>query len=278
MSKKIFISLTQKDAGLADAMSCAVEELYGGHVETFYSTKKELEGGIRGGDNWFQWIVEQVQSCDLAVILLTPNSVQKPWIMWESGAVYGAALANGGEEITKVLPIVYQLKSSELPSPIQNSNTQYRYGDRSSGIRQIFDELYARFQMDFSDSARVDYGRKYQKATETYLDEVKLQLKNAAALPSHNVVEEWRHRLDELAREDRISEVPTLHRWMDVTFGLDEGDPQPIDMRIHAMVSRNLHERQRLSECYRTIQFSAATSAKRYIYSPQFGSSLSRIQ
>lgn len=234
MTKKVFISLTKKDSGLADAMSNAINELFGGHVATYYSTKKELEGGIRGGENWFQWIVEQVRQCDLAFILVTPNSVQKPWIMWESGAVYGAALADGTTQVTKVRPVIFQLRSSELPSPIRDANAQYRYGDRPADIKQLFDELFDQFRGEFTASIMTDYGRKFGEVTDKYLSEVRSQLKNAAALPSHNVVEEWRHRLDDLASQDRISEIEQLHRWMDVTFGLEDGDPQPIDMRIHA--------------------------------------------
>ena len=234
MSRRVFISLTKRDAGLADALDKAIKELFGGHIETFYSTKKELEGGIRGGQDWFRWIVEQVKKCDLAFILVTPNSVQKPWIMWESGAVYGAALADHGDNVTKVRPIVYQLRSSELPSPIRDANAQYRYGDRSADVRQLFDELYDDFQADLSGSVMREYGRKYGEVSTTYLEQVKKQLRNAAALPSHNVVEEWRHRLDDLANQHRISEIPQLQRWMDVTFGLEDGEPQPVDMRIHA--------------------------------------------
>lgn len=234
MSRKVFISLTKRDAGLADAMDAAIKDLFGGHIETFYSTKKELEGGIRSGENWFRWIVEQVKECDLAFILVTPNSVQKPWIMWESGAVYGAALADQGDNVTKVRPIVFQLRSSDLPSPIRDANAQYRYGDREADVKQLFDELFEQFRADFSASTMTNYGRKYDEVSTAYLQQVKAELRNAAALPSHNVVEEWRHRLDDLANQHRISEIPQLQRWMDVTFGLEDGKPQPVDMRIHA--------------------------------------------
>jgi len=234
MSRRVFISLTNRDAGLADALDAAIKELFDGHIETYYSTKKELAGGIPGGQDWFRWIVEQVQQCDLAFILVTPNSVQKPWIMWESGAVYGAALADHGDQVTKVRPIVYQLRSSELPSPIRDANAQYRYGDRAADVKRLFSELLKEFQAEYSESVVTEYGKKYPDAIKTYLETVKAQLRNAAALPSHNVVEEWRHRLDDLADQHRISEIPQLQRWMDVTFGLEDGEPQPIDMRIHA--------------------------------------------
>lgn len=37
--------------------------------------------------------MDRVRECDFALILITPSSVNKPWILWEAGAVSGAATA-----------------------------------------------------------------------------------------------------------------------------------------------------------------------------------------
>ena len=78
---EIFISHTQADRGIADALSAAIKGVFGDLLATSYSTKKELDGGIKPGEEWFRWIVERVRSADVAVILLTPASTQKPWVL-----------------------------------------------------------------------------------------------------------------------------------------------------------------------------------------------------
>ena len=80
MSKGIFISHTHSDALLAKAIDNADKSLFGGRVEISYSTKKE-EGGIRTGQNWTTWIYNQVKEASVAIVLLTPASIQKPWVL-----------------------------------------------------------------------------------------------------------------------------------------------------------------------------------------------------
>ena len=78
---EIFISHTHADRAIADALSAAIKSVFGDLLTTSYSTKKELDGGIKPGEEWFRWIVERVRSADIAVILLTPASTQKPWVL-----------------------------------------------------------------------------------------------------------------------------------------------------------------------------------------------------
>jgi hypothetical protein len=110
----IFISHTHADQGIADALRDAVRELFGDSITVHYSTNKEREGGIAPGQEWFRWIVEHVKEANVALVLLTPASIQKPWILWEAGAVAGSALASDTAKLNeatrpKVRPLVYQL-------------------------------------------------------------------------------------------------------------------------------------------------------------------------
>ncbi|WP_459863839.1 TIR domain-containing protein [Endothiovibrio diazotrophicus] len=236
MAHQIFISLTHRDTPIADALSEAIRDVFGGLLSVNYSTSNTMEGGIPSGADWFQWIVNQVNSCDIALILVTPNSVQKPWIMWESGAVYGAAVAQGEKGVNKVRPLVYQLRTDEIPSPIRDSKTQYLNGDDRNDITRLLRETTTSLIQSgaLAGDAMWAATSNLDTAVANYLKAVDHSLLNAPALPTGNVVEEWRHRLDQIAEADRMSEVEQLHRWMDITFGLEEGEPQAIDLRIHA--------------------------------------------
>ncbi|MBV8094649.1 MAG: toll/interleukin-1 receptor domain-containing protein [Acetobacteraceae bacterium] len=100
----IFVSHTHSDQLIADALATLINALFGKTVPVNYSSKKDLEGGIAPGEDWFRWIIDQVRQTDVAIILLTPASVQKPWVIWESGAVSGAAVATAAER-ARVYPL-----------------------------------------------------------------------------------------------------------------------------------------------------------------------------
>ncbi|MGK7865536.1 hypothetical protein, partial [Falsiroseomonas sp. E2-1-a4] len=75
-TRSVFISHTHSDHGIAHAIRNAVQALFGDAVTVRYSTNKELEGGIKPGEDLFRWIGQQVREAKVAFILLTPASVQ----------------------------------------------------------------------------------------------------------------------------------------------------------------------------------------------------------
>lgn len=101
---------------MAGALDDAVRRLFGNRMSVSYSTSKEA-GGIPAGQNWFTWIFNQVQNSSLAIVLLTPASVRKPWVLCEAGAVVDAAITNGKDDSRKVRPLVFQLDDSSVPFP-----------------------------------------------------------------------------------------------------------------------------------------------------------------
>src|SRR5690348_16599980 len=105
--QSIFISHTHTDQAIADAFRGAMRTIFGERVTVKYSTNKELEGGIKPGEDWFRWIGEQVRAAKAALILLTPSSIQKPWVLWEAGAVAGAVLASADNGARSLMPISY---------------------------------------------------------------------------------------------------------------------------------------------------------------------------
>ena len=233
MARNIFISLNSRDADLAQALQRALDDVFGGALEVNCSTSEALESGIRSGEDWFQWIVRQVTECDKAFVLITPNSVQAPWLMWESGAVFGAAMSSGQSDYGKVWPIVFQLKSNEIPSPIRDSKAQRRYGDRPEDVKRMILELFDEYKTELKGDA---FGKlaNLNHVLDEYMIAVRDALLNAPALPTEMVLEEWRHRVSRLKEENRASEVKQLQHWMEISFGREEGkQPQSVDLGIH---------------------------------------------
>lgn len=238
MSHSIFISLTNTDTRIAEALRDALKDLFGEFLEVHFSTSKELAGGIRSGEDWFQWIVDQVQQCEFALILITPSSLHKPWILWEAGAVAGAALATKKEGLRKVRPLVYQVATDMIPSPIRDSKVQFRRGDKSDDFKSLLKEILSDYKPHLSDDRVAEFGEKVNDTIKTYLQKVDECLMNAPAVASTAVIEEWRLRLDDILKQDRASEVELFHDWMDISFGRDRRDrPTPLDLRIHSRLA-----------------------------------------
>ena len=149
----IFISHSHGDQPIADALAGLVNDLFGNKVTVHYSSKKELDGGIPPGEDWFRWIVEQVRQTDIAFVLLTPASIQKPWVIWEAGAVAGAAYATTAEK-ARVLPLAFGVKASDIPSPF--ARIELIMGTDEPDILKLTDELFERFKGAFTrDEIRV---------------------------------------------------------------------------------------------------------------------------
>ena len=93
----IFISHTHNDQPIADALAKLVAEIFGERVLVNYSSKKEREGGITPGENWFRWIVDQVRDADVALDF--SNAVVDPEALGHLGS------RGGGRALPLPLPL-----------------------------------------------------------------------------------------------------------------------------------------------------------------------------
>ena len=237
MPREIFISLTEHDKPIAEALASAFAQVFGeGLLEPRFSPSRQVGGGIASGADWFQWIVERVKACHFALILITPASVNKPWILWEAGAVAGAALAQSGGDMRKVRPIVYQVPTELIPSPIRDSKAQYRRGDVAEDFRFMLDEMFDELRDEMPPKAVREFSRTRDDAVARYMQAIELALLNAPAVTGPAVIEEWCQRLDDLKRENRPSEAEHLQDWMDLAFGRADR-PRPLDLRIHSRLA-----------------------------------------
>jgi hypothetical protein len=184
----IFISHTHSDQPIADAIARLVEDLFEKQVGVNYSTKKEFEGGIKPGDDWFRWIVEQVRDADLALILLTPASIQKPWVVWEAGAVAGASFTNS-PDAARVLPLVFGLRANDVPTPF--ARTQLIAGANEGDIVKLVDVLFERFSGGFTPTQTKRFGTRQDKAVRDYLGRISSLLLKLPMVVTEAAIQEW---------------------------------------------------------------------------------------
>lgn len=85
----VFISHDSRDADLAEAFDHLLSDASGGVVQTFRSSDQSGRAGIDYGENWYSKITKMLGDATDVVALLTPNSIGRPWILFEAGFAVG---------------------------------------------------------------------------------------------------------------------------------------------------------------------------------------------
>jgi len=103
-------------------------------VEVFFSDE-DIESGIP----WFGKILNELNSCQFAIICLTDENLQKPWLFFEAGAI-----ANHMEK-ANVCPFLFDISVADLKGPL--SNYQVTRFDKDD-IKKLLKTLYGRSRSD----------------------------------------------------------------------------------------------------------------------------------
>jgi TIR domain len=170
---KVFISHTTSDKPIVDALRVLITTTFVEVVEVAYSSASVSAGGISAGQDWLEWIRAQVQDSAMAIVVVTPLSKTRPWLMWEAGAVSGVGLARKAN--LPVVPLTYGLRDDEVPDPL--ATRQVKSGTAADDLRDLLESICRSGTLSYRAPDQV------AAALTTYLDTVK-----AAGIPGmHDV-------------------------------------------------------------------------------------------
>lgn len=93
-SPLVFISHDSRDADLAEAFSNLLTDASGGILKSFRSSDRKGTAGIEYGQEWYRAIMQKLDDATDVVALLTMNSINRPWILYEAGVAKGKLTAN----------------------------------------------------------------------------------------------------------------------------------------------------------------------------------------
>ena len=85
----VFISHDTRDAEIAEAFSRLLGSVSAGVLKSFRSSDRKGNQGIEYGVEWFPEIMKKLETASDVVCLLTPNSINRPWILYEAGVAKG---------------------------------------------------------------------------------------------------------------------------------------------------------------------------------------------
>ncbi|GAA0947124.1 toll/interleukin-1 receptor domain-containing protein [Virgisporangium aurantiacum] len=227
MALNIFISHAHVDAPLAEAVKTLLDDVFDNEVAVAYSSDQSVGGGIAAGANWLQWIVDEVRRCDIAIVMLTPESLNRPWLMWEIGAVSGVAL--GMETQRPIVPLLFRVSVEVVPGPLHP--LQAVQGEAEAGMRRMVETVWDRIQRP----GQRQLAMLLAHALPIYLESVQRALQNRAQALTEDGVQEWCERIDMLRRAGRSAEVAHIHRALLLAFAPpgEDSSQVPLDLRLH---------------------------------------------
>jgi hypothetical protein len=172
MANEIFISLAKEDTDIAKALETALKDLFGSTVKVFHAFSNKISGAPRHGEDWFKWILERLNTCDFAFVLISPISSQNPWIFWEAGVIYGVENAAGKDIQRRIRPIVYGMQDNMIPSPIKDSRFQYIRGDQPNDVDRLFIDVYDQYKSFVQTDEQSEFWNKKDTVIKSYLKQV----------------------------------------------------------------------------------------------------------
>lgn len=120
---QVFISHANADKWIARMLCEKIDSL---GAATFRDDRD-----IKGGDDIPDEIVRQIKASDEVLILLTPQSVSRPWVLLEAGM----AIARR----KRIIPVMYHVTTDPIPSMIKTKKA-YNLND----VDLYLEELQAR--------------------------------------------------------------------------------------------------------------------------------------
>lgn len=130
----IFISHASTDTPVANTLKQEIEVVFGeDKVEVFVSS---LSGSIKPGTDWLKEIQEKLNAATVVVVLITPISINRPWIWFEIGASWLKMI----EKKRKIYPLCApEIELGSLPEPL--SRLQASSLGKTEDIKQFFISL-----------------------------------------------------------------------------------------------------------------------------------------
>lgn len=143
MADQLFLSHDARDRAQADIVAGAIGRISLGQITVWHSSDGSAGGGIQPGQVWLDAIRARLRASKAVVVLLTPGSVERPWIFFESG--YGAALDG-----CDVVPVCIGIDSNtQVPFPLAMYQT-FQLSDYESAVR-FAAKLLARYGVRFDE-------------------------------------------------------------------------------------------------------------------------------
>ena len=85
----VFISHTKTDYAIANILNAEIKRVFANDVQVFASS---VPGTVKPGADWLNEVEENLDKAKAVIVLITPISINRPWIWFEIGASWSKTL------------------------------------------------------------------------------------------------------------------------------------------------------------------------------------------
>jgi TIR domain len=134
--KSLFISHISNETELAQSLKQRLEKDFLGLLDIFVSSDRKT---IQAGTKWLEEVDKALKDADLQIVLCSKESVGRPWVNFEAGAVWLRGIP--------VIPVCHSgMKPNDLPVPL--SMLQGIEGSQPEGLQQLYDAIAAKLKIN----------------------------------------------------------------------------------------------------------------------------------
>lgn len=139
---RVFISHASADGVVARRIAEEIRSRLP-DVETFVTSRA---GDIKSGEDWFETVKAELKKADAYVVLLTPNSLERPWVIFETGAAWMAergflVVSAGGLQIHDIPEPLRFFQVWSLESVETTSLAFAELGDSGEGLSEFCEKI-----------------------------------------------------------------------------------------------------------------------------------------
>ncbi|RZB28910.1 MAG: hypothetical protein AEth_01514 [Candidatus Argoarchaeum ethanivorans] len=133
----IFVSHAATDKPIAEILKAEIDRVFANGVHVFASS---VPGVMKPGSDWLNSVKENLDKAKAVVVLMTPVSINRPWIWFEVGASWSKMTEGKGRIYPLCAP---EIEFSELPEPL--SRLQALSLGKAEHIKLFFQTLCDQF-------------------------------------------------------------------------------------------------------------------------------------
>jgi hypothetical protein len=134
----IFISHATTDRPIAEVLKAEIEKVFANGVQVFASS---VPGVMKPGVDWLDEIRENLEKATAVIVLITPVSINRPWIWFEVGAYWSRLQKGSGRIYPLCAP---EIDLSDLPEPL--NRLQALSLGKADHVKLFFQELCNEFK------------------------------------------------------------------------------------------------------------------------------------
>jgi len=142
MSQYLFLGHYSRDSKVAQVIATTISRATLGQIDVWYTSDFTSSGGVAPGQVWIEEIKRRLRASSAVVALLTPMSISRPWIYFESGFAAARAECN-------LVPICVGIGTSQVPFPLSLYQC-FQLVDRSS-LSQFLAKLFHLYSVKYDE-------------------------------------------------------------------------------------------------------------------------------